>query len=333
MKISRNSECPCGSGKKYKRCCMDKVSKARSEFTDEIQAIAAMSPDLSLDDLNIIIQQKADKQNNRPNTDFSGLSSSQMANWFYAPFTELQDVIIHHTPKDISSSPVMRYFSLIVDEILLDGGSLKATTKGNLPAKLVKKASALLSEFPVSQFNTVSSISEFSGSNEDKFNALHYARILAEIAGIIEFKAGRFYLADGIQDNYQQYGLAVFFPLMLETAVKEYNWGYFDHWEDEVPLEQFWLFMLWRLCSHGDLDRLNEEVCIAFPDLLTLMQDEQYSTPKNRLAYMIESRFISRFLEFFGFVMLDPRHVSEGEPVVRHLKILPLLKQTFEFKV
>lgn len=58
------------------------------------------------------------------------------------------------------------------------------------------------------------SISEFSGSNEDKFNALHYLRVLAEITGIIEFKAGRFYLADGMQDNYQQHGLAIFFRLV-----------------------------------------------------------------------------------------------------------------------
>ncbi|WP_407330935.1 hypothetical protein [Enterovibrio sp. 27052020O] len=29
------------------------------------------------------------------------------------------------------------------------------------------------------------SISEFAGSNEDKFNALHDTRILAELAGIL----------------------------------------------------------------------------------------------------------------------------------------------------
>jgi hypothetical protein len=27
--IGRNDPCPCGSGKKYKKCCMDKMEKER----------------------------------------------------------------------------------------------------------------------------------------------------------------------------------------------------------------------------------------------------------------------------------------------------------------
>ena len=29
VKIGRNEPCPCGSGKKYKRCCIDKVEQRR----------------------------------------------------------------------------------------------------------------------------------------------------------------------------------------------------------------------------------------------------------------------------------------------------------------
>lgn len=38
-KIGRNDPCPCGSGKKYKRCCLAKVEKA------ERQALAAVTLD------------------------------------------------------------------------------------------------------------------------------------------------------------------------------------------------------------------------------------------------------------------------------------------------
>ena len=31
MKIGRNDPCPCGSGKKYKKCCLDKDEKKRRE--------------------------------------------------------------------------------------------------------------------------------------------------------------------------------------------------------------------------------------------------------------------------------------------------------------
>ncbi len=68
---------------------------------------------------------------------------AQMQNWLYAPLHELIDVTIN-TPSDLSSSPVMRYLALILDEAMLQGGSFKATTKGNLPAKLVKQASAVV---------------------------------------------------------------------------------------------------------------------------------------------------------------------------------------------
>ncbi|HZB93243.1 MAG TPA: SEC-C metal-binding domain-containing protein [Stellaceae bacterium] len=37
-KIGRNEPCPCGSGKKYKRCCLAKDAKA------EIRALAAAAP-------------------------------------------------------------------------------------------------------------------------------------------------------------------------------------------------------------------------------------------------------------------------------------------------
>ncbi len=162
----------------------------------------------------------------------------------------------------------MRYLALILDEAMLQGGSFKATTKGNLPAKLVKQASALLPEFAVAKFETVPSISEYMGSNEDKFNALHYTRILAELAGIIYRKSGAFYVKQSAQKQYAEQGLQAFFVPMLSAAIKQYNWAYLDSWSDKVDLRMFWVFMLWRLQSHGSVNRLSQEVAIAFPTLI-----------------------------------------------------------------
>src|SRR4051794_25588455 len=39
MKIGRNAPCPCGSGKKYKRCCLDKdqrVERQRHKFATQV---------------------------------------------------------------------------------------------------------------------------------------------------------------------------------------------------------------------------------------------------------------------------------------------------------
>lgn len=332
MKLSRNDLCPCGSGKKYKRCCMDDVSKQHAEVFDDFAQMVTMNPHLTLDELNVVAQHRMNERNNRPNADFCGLSSTQMTNWLYAPFNDLDWVTIS-TPDDLSGSPVMRYLKLILDEAMQNDGSFKATSKGNLPVKLVKQAGELLPEFAVSQYQTHIGLSEFSGSNEDKFNALHYTRILAEIAGIIYRRAGRYHVKKTAQKQYQSHGVNAFFSHMLEAATSQYNWGYLDAWEQDVDLRTSWLFMLWRLQNHSSVEQLIEEVSTAFPDLLLQLSVDEYFSPTQLLSMMIESRFIDRFLQFWGFVTVEPRRIFAAEPSNRKADIQPLLRQTFQFNV
>ena len=332
MKLGRNDPCHCGSGKKFKRCCMNSVSKQHAQVMDEVEAMLAMSPNLSIDELNFALQHQMKDRNNQPQSDFCGVTPTQMANWLYAPFDELQWVTIS-TPDELGASPVMRYLGLILDEAMTQDGSFKATTKGNLPAKLVKQASELLSEFSVAQFEDDISISEFAGSNEDKFNALHYTRVLAEISGIIYQRSGRYHIKKAAQKQYQKSGLQTFFKPMLEAAVSQYNWGYFDGFEYDIDLRLIWVFMLWRIQSHKSVDQLTEEVMTAFPDLLTKFPTDGYFSPEECLSLLIESRFIVRFLQFWGFVIIDPRRYKDAEPVARVVQLQPLLKQTFQFSI
>ncbi|WP_299493422.1 SEC-C metal-binding domain-containing protein [uncultured Shewanella sp.] len=330
MKAGRNDPCPCGSGNKYKRCCMDSMSKQRADIIDDLTQITAMNVNLSIDELNVVAQHKAAEYNHCPNDDFCGLSPAQMSNWLYAPFGELERFRLC-TPEDLSACPVMRYLSLILEEAMQHEGSIKATTKGNLPVKLVKQASALLPEFNVSLFEIELSISEFAGSNEDKFNALHYARVLAELAGIIYRRSGRYHVKKTAQKQYKAQGISAFFLPMLEAAIKQYNWGYFDNFSDDIDVQPFWLFMLWRLQSHSDVDKLATETAIAFPALLSQCSNSEYFSSHDQLEMMISSRFIARFLQFWGFVTVDPRRYIDGKRVPREAKIQPLLSHTFEF--
>ncbi|MGL4473305.1 MAG: SecC motif-containing protein [Shewanella sp.] len=292
----------------------------------------AMNPHLSLDELNVALQHKVQDRNNHPHPDFCGVTPMQMTNWLYAPFDELQWVSIS-TPDDLSFSPVMRYLALILDEAMQNEGSIKATTKGNLPTKLVKQASELLPEFAVSQFSINISISEFAGSNEDKFNALHYTRVLAEIAGIIYRRSGRYHVKKSAAKQYQTQGIHAFFKPMLEAAISKYNWGYLDSVEYDVDLRTFWLFMLWRLQSHSSVDKLIEEVITAFPDLLLAPSADDYFSPEKNLSRVIESRFIKRFLQFWGFIIIDPRRYLHDEPIARIVQLQPLLRDTFQFSI
>ncbi|WP_046027727.1 YecA family protein [Vibrio vulnificus] len=332
MKIGRNEPCSCGSGKKYKRCCMSRPEKIHSQLSDDAEQLLAMNPDLTLDELNLVMQHKANQLNNMSNPDFCGLSPTQMANWLYAPFDELKWVTIS-TPGSLSASPVMRYLALILDEAMAQEGSFKATSKGNLPAKLVKQASELLPEFAVAQFERDLSISEFAGSNEDKFNALHYTRVLAEISGIIYQRSGRYHVKKSAQKQYQALGIQAFFKPMLEAAISQYNWGYLDSFEYDVDLRTFWLFMLWRIQGHSSVEQLVEEVMTAFPDLLLAFPMDDYFSPERNVSMLIESRFIERFLQFWGFIIIDPIRYLDGEPVSRMVQTQPLLKQAFQFSI
>ena len=332
MKLGRNALCPCGSGKKYKRCCMDNKSKQQAEVLDDISSIAAMNPNLTLDELQIAAEHKAHEHNNRPNVDFCGLSPTQLQNWIHAPFNELTNITIN-TPNDLSSSPVMSYLKIILDEAMQNDGSFKATAKGNLPAKLVKQASKLLPQFAIAKFNTDESISDYAGSNEDKFNALHYTRVLAEIAGLINLKGGRYHVKKSVQKTYEKDGVQAFFKLILETATRQYDWGYFDLWEQDVNLEIFWVFMLWRLQSHASVNQLLQDINIAFPTLLSELTPDTYFTEEQLLRILIESRFINRFLQFWGFLTLDPKQKFNRDNTPRKVEIEPLLTQTFRFDV
>lgn len=332
MKLGRNDPCHCGSGKKFKRCCMSSVSNQHAQVFDDAEAMQAMNPNLSLDELNAALQHKVHDRNNQPHPDFCGVTPTQMVNWLYAPFEQLQWVTIS-TPDSLSASPVMRYLALILDEAMAQEGSFKATSKGNLPTKLVKQASALLPEFAVAQFERDISISEFAGSNEDKYNALHYTRVLAEISGIVYRRSGRYHVKKSAQKQYQALGIQTFFKPMLEAAISKYNWGYLDGFEYDVDLRTFWLFMLWRIQSHSSVDQLIEEVKVAFPDLLLTFPTDDYFSPERNLSRLIESRFIERFLQFWGFVTIDPRCYSNTEPVARVVQVQPLLKQIFQFTI
>lgn len=332
MKLSRNDPCSCGSGKKYKRCCMSSASKLSAEIADDVEQMVAMNPKLTLDDINVVLQHKMHERNNRPHPELCGLSPTQMVNWLYAPLDQKEGVNIA-TPIDLSASPVMRYLALILDEAMQNGGSFKATSKGNLPAKLVKQASDLLPEFAVSQYEKVISISEFAGSNEDKFNALHYARILAEAAGIIYRRSGSYHVKKSAQTQYQAQGIQAFFKPMLEAATTQYNWGYLDLYERGADLRSFWLFMLWRLQSHASVDQLIDEVATTFPDFLQELTPDNYFTPKKTLSMLIEWRFIERFLQFWGFIIIDPKRFSNGEAIARKAELQPLLAQTFQFSI
>lgn len=296
----------------------------------EVNQLLAMNPTLSLEDINAVLQSRMEARNNAPLQDLCGLSPAQVNNWLYAPLSELNSVKIS-TPEDCSQCPTLRYLQLIIDAAIAQGGSFKATAKGNLPVSLVMQANAILPELPVHNIPSFILHSQFSGKNEDSFAALHYARILAEISGIIYRRAGRFHLKKESLKNYQSQGIRSFFLPMLDAAVSRYNWAYMDNWGESIDLRMFWLFMLWRISTHGSVQRLVADMELAFPALLDQLPTDNYFSPAKQLKGMIESRFTDGFLQFWGFMQLDPKRYTQEPKQDRKAVVQPLLKQAIQF--
>ncbi|MGI0153232.1 YecA family protein [Pseudidiomarina sp. WS423] len=163
-RIGRNDPCFCGSGKNFKKCCIDAVGKQHNEIYDELEQTLAMIPNLSLDELNLVAERMMNDRNNKPVDDFCGLSPNLMQNWLYAPMNQLQGRTVE-TPTVFSHCPVVRYLELIINVAMENGGKFKATSKGNLPTFIVKQATEFWSELPTSDYLTHISISEFAGAN------------------------------------------------------------------------------------------------------------------------------------------------------------------------
>lgn len=91
--------------------------------------------------------------------------------------------------------------------------------------------------------------------------------------------------------------------------------------------------MLWRIQTHGSVEQLIEEVITAFPALLNETPATEYTEPARLLGVLIRSRFIERFLEFWGFITVNPKRFSDGNPIAIKANIQPLLEQTFMFDI
>lgn len=91
--------------------------------------------------------------------------------------------------------------------------------------------------------------------------------------------------------------------------------------------------MLWRMQSHGSVEQLTKEVITGFPALLYDIPATQHREPSDLLGILIKSRFIERFLEFWGFITVNPKRFSDGKPIAIKANIQPLLKQTFAFDI
>ena len=333
--ISRNDPCPCGSGRKFKKCCLERQESipsnggAAGASADLRQAMEGMQFG-SLTEVQAFVGRHTQQRNKRPLDEFHGLSPEQMHRLLHFPFASPELVRLPDVLTTSPTAPIVTLFGMLLEAIGEKG--LKPTAKGNLPQKFCREAALAFWGDEVYRENT-----RFGGINrEDDFLELHITRLVAELAGLIRKYKGRFILSRNCRALLAGKGLAALYPQLFKAYVEQFNWAYWDRYPELRFIQTAFLFTLYLLTRYGATWRPHEfyadSFLRAFPMLPDELPQDARFTPEDEARRCYSWRTLVHFVGFFGLATVESvsdKHFGHEYRV----KGLPLLHDTVRFQV
>jgi hypothetical protein len=307
METPRNAQCPCRSGKKYKKCCLGKEPSRHGEesgsfhrfaqelFT-EVHQEATSRPFNSLSELDSFLKKEASEMNQRSVPEFLGLSPEQMNGILYSPFS-FDRGQIEFAPRDdadFDSIPIIKEATHLLN-LIQSAGEIKATQKGNLPREIVRE---LWQKFHKSYFYS------FQPTGEEDCRQVHMLRHLLVTSGYLKKKLGKFSLT---QKGLLRQGKDSLFRDLFLAAANKFNWGYSDRYS-ELPLIQQALTFNLLIISQKAKDwisgnELGRIFFTAFP-ALERQASPLFGEPSEEVARCFSTRFLIRFAQPFGLIQI-----------------------------
>ena len=333
--IGRNDPCPCGSGRKFKKCCLARQESIPSDRgaagapTDLRQAMEGMQFG-SLSEVQAYDGRHVQQRNQRPLDEFLGLSPEQMHRLLHFPFASPELVRFPEVLTTSPTAPIVTLIGMLLEAIGKSG--LKPTAKGNLPQKFCREAALAYWGADVYQENT-----RFGGINrEEDFLDLHIARLTLELAGLIRKYKGRFILSRNCRTLLAGKGLAALYPRLVTAYVEQFNWGYRDGYPELRFIQTAFPFTLYLLMRAGDIWRPHEfyedSFLRAFPMLLDEVPQHQVFTPEEEVRRCYTWRTLVHFVGFFGLAAVEP--VADKRFCHEYrVKGLPLLHAFVQFQL
>lgn len=334
INVGRNDPCPCGSGKKYKKCCMGREetgplnAEAEDIFADLHQALEGHVFD-SLEDAQVFCEGFIRQRNQAPADDFHGLSPEQMHRILNFPFTSPRLVNFPDHLETAPAAPILTLFSLLAEAI--DEQGLKTTAKGNLPQKFCRDAALAFWGEETYLRNT-----RFCGINrEEDFIELHVTRLVAGLSGLVRKYKGRFILSRDCRSLMAETGLSGVYPRLFRAYAERFNWAYWDRYPDIHFIQQSFLFTMYLLSRYGDDWRHQTfyEDCFlqAFPMVLNEVEPGPLFTPEENIRSCYTLRTLLRFAEFLGLAMVES--LPSDKPYRREYRIKksPLLDDAVRY--
>ena len=327
MKTRRNDPCPCGSGKKYKHCCLNPASAVN----DELKQLLAGQEFNSIEEVQAMVNQFMQQRNQKPQDDYQGLSSEQVHRMLNFP---LDSPWFFSFPEVLSTepdAPILTLIQWIADAT--DEKGLKATVKGNLPQKLCRYAALdYWKELPDDDIHHRMSVNK-----EEDFIDLHVTRIIMELAGFLRKTKGRFFLTRKYHQLVDQVGNVALYPKIFDTFCREFNWGYWDRYPEIPFIQQSFLFTLYLLRQHGDdwnpPEFYTDAFLKAFPMVVDEVEPLPYMTAEDEIRHCYSLRALEKFLQFMGLAKIEK--IPSGKPFSHDYRIKkrPLLNEVVRFSV
>lgn len=322
QKIGRNDPCPCGSGLKYKKCCLGLRTDPPDvedalDMRDELGQILDGEKFDSLEELNARVSAHMQQRNQRPVDDFAGLSPDQMYQLLYQPFDSPELVRFPAILEKEPDVPILILFKLLAEAIGETG--LKPTAKGNLPRNFCREAAlAFWGEETYRDRTRYGNINK-----EENFFDLHVIRTVAELAGLIRKYKGRFILSRKCRDLLGRHGYAAIYPLLLRTCAREFNWAYSDGYPDLPFIQQAFLFTLYLLSRYGsewhDAPFYEDHFLRAFPMVPEQLPPTELFTPEDIVRRCYTMRTLERFAGFLGLAEIE--QLPRAKSVLRDYRV------------
>ncbi|KGJ90463.1 SEC-C metal-binding domain-containing protein [Thalassotalea sp. ND16A] len=312
VKVARNDPCPCGSGKKYKKCCyLTDSDKAKainpaSALNEEIKEAMQDKDFESIDEANEFLNNFMQQRNSQSIDVFHGLSSHKMHSLLTQPF-EHNEVLLFNEQALLSVDTINNTQVMFLAMALIEGigdKGVKATAKGNLPRNLCRAINT--------EFNATFGAPKYARtiSKEEDFFDLHVVRVLLVLAKLVRVVKDKYIFTAPMKKllkNPEQMPGKIY-GLLFKTYCLEFNWAYRSYGEEFAFIQNSVGFSLYLLAKYGhsvkDGSWYAEEFLSAFPRLVDDIEFHSYvqDNQEEQIHRCYQHWLMNNFCEFFGLI-------------------------------
>lgn len=326
-KTGRNDPCPCGSGKKFKHCCIGMIG-INEGIKDAFRNYLEQNPIATQSELTAFADRLMPAINMSPIDDFKGLSASQMAELLHNP--ESQSVIeFPLMAKTKPEAPLLTLFMFIAEAI--ETQELKATAKGNLPRAFCRDIAKRY--FSDDDYRKMVRIGEIR--SEEEFRELHSARLIAGLAGLIKVRNGHYLFTKEAITLLKENNSSAIFQKLLRAFAYKFLWSFVDNLPELQIIQQSLLFTLYLIKLNGarevHSDYYTEAFLQAFPIVLREVPDNKYITGEKLISIAYTNRTFFWFLRMSGLCKVE--EIGEKYSDNYTIKPLPLFYEMVRFNL